>query len=140
MTISGLFGEDIVGLCACTQDSFVFNGSVLKHRVSLFEMFGYSMAEWFTGYALLIFYSCIQSTDRVQLAKFSKQILREDIPAKQYISEFTDWEKAFHSILDLPYGEKKKLIIIDEYPYMCKGNPSILSILQNLWGYRTERQ
>ena len=41
-----------------------------------------------------IFYSCTQSTDRVQLAKFSKQILREDIPAKQYISEFTDWEKA----------------------------------------------
>ena len=82
MTISGLFGEDIVGLCACTQD----------------------------------------------------------IPAKQYISEFTDWEKAFRAILDLPYGEKKKLIVIDEYPYMCKGNPSILSILQNLWGYRFERQ
>lgn len=80
-----------------------------------------------------IFYSCTQSTDRVQLAKFSKQILREDIPAKQYISEFTDWEKAFRSILDLPYGEKKKLIVIDEFPYMCKGNPSIPSILQTLW-------
>lgn len=34
-----------------------------------------------------VFYSCTQSTDGVQLAKFSKQILREDIPAKQYISE-----------------------------------------------------
>lgn len=80
-----------------------------------------------------IFFSCTQSTDRVQLAKFSKQILREDIPAKQYISEFTDWEKAFRAILDLPYGEKKKLIVIDEFPYMCKGNKSIPSILQNLW-------
>lgn len=80
-----------------------------------------------------IFYSCTQSTDRVQLAKFSKQLLREDIPAKQYISEFADWEKAFHAILDLPYGEKKKLIVIDEFPYMCKGNKSIPSILQNLW-------
>ena len=28
---------------------------------------------------------------------------------------------------------KKKLIIIDEFPYMCKGNKSIPSILQNLW-------
>ena len=37
------------------------------------------------------------------------------------------------SILDLPYREKKKLIVIDEFPYMCKGNPSIPSILQNLW-------
>lgn len=80
-----------------------------------------------------IFFSCTQSTDKAQLAKFSKQILREDIPARQYISEFADWEKAFRSILDLPYGEKKKLIVIDEFPYMCKGNKSIPSILQNLW-------
>lgn len=80
-----------------------------------------------------IFFSCTQSTDRVQLAKFSKQILREDIPAKQYITEFADWEKAFHAVLDLPYGEHKKLIVIDEFPYMCKGNKSIPSIMQNLW-------
>lgn len=80
-----------------------------------------------------IFFSCTQSTDKAQLAKFSKQILREDIPARQYISEFADWEKAFRSILDLPYGEKKKLIVIDEFPYMCRGNKSIPSILQNLW-------
>lgn len=69
----------------------------------------------------------------MQLSKFSRQLLREDIPAKKYISEFTDWEKAFRGILDLPYGENKKLIVIDEFPYMCKGNKSIPSILQNLW-------
>lgn len=80
-----------------------------------------------------IFYSCTQSTDKVQLAKFSKQLLKEDIPAKQYISEFTDWEKAFRSVLELPYGDKKKLLIIDEFPYMCKNNKSIPSILQNIW-------
>ena len=80
-----------------------------------------------------IFYSCTQSTDKVQLAKFSKQIFKENIPAKQYISEFADWESAFRSVLDLPYGDKKKLLIVDEFPYMCKGNKSIPSILQNLW-------
>lgn len=80
-----------------------------------------------------IFYSCTQTTDRVQLAKFSKQLLKEDIPAKQYVTEFADWEKAFRAILDLPYGDKKKLVIIDEFPYMCRGNKSIPSILQNLW-------
>lgn len=80
-----------------------------------------------------IFYSCTQSTDHVQLVRFSKQILKEDIPAKQYITEFSDWEKAFCAILDLPYGEEKKLIVIDEFPYMCRGNKSIPSILQNLW-------
>ena len=80
-----------------------------------------------------IFFSCTQSTDKVQLAKFSRQLLREDIPAKQYVSEFSDWEKAFGAILGLPYGDQKKLIVIDEFPYMCRGNRSIPSILQNLW-------
>ncbi len=80
-----------------------------------------------------IFYSCTQSTDKVQLSKFSKHILKEDIPAKQYISEFADWESAFRSVLDFPFGDEKKLLIIDEFPYMCKGNKSIPSVLQNLW-------
>ena len=80
-----------------------------------------------------VFYSCTQSTDKVQLAKFSKQMFREDIPAKRYISEFGDWESAFRSIRDLPYGDRKKLLIIDEFPYLCRGNHSIPSILQNLW-------
>ncbi|MDO5391467.1 MAG: ATP-binding protein [Eubacteriales bacterium] len=80
-----------------------------------------------------IFFSCTQTTDKVQLVKFSKQMLRENIPARQYISEFADWEKAFRAILDLPYGDAKKLIVIDEFPYMCRGNKSIPSILQNLW-------
>lgn len=80
-----------------------------------------------------VFYSCTQSTDKVQLSKFSKYLLKENIPAKRYISEFADWESAFHSILDLPYGDAKKLIVIDEFPYMCKGNKSIPSILQYLW-------
>ena len=80
-----------------------------------------------------VFYSCTQSTDKVQLAKFSGRVLREDIPAKKYISEFADWESALRSVLDLPYGDRKKMLIIDEFPYMCKGNKSIPSILQNLW-------
>lgn len=80
-----------------------------------------------------IFFSCTQTTGRVQLAKFSARILKEDIPARQYVSEFADWEKAFRAILDLPYGDRKKLIVIDEFPYMCRGDKSIPSILQNLW-------
>ena len=29
-----------------------------------------------------VFFSCTQSTDKVQLARFSKQLLKENIPAK----------------------------------------------------------
>jgi len=34
---------------------------------------------------------------------------------------------------EIPGEDNKKLVIIDEFPYMCKGNSSIPSILQSLW-------
>lgn len=80
-----------------------------------------------------VFYSCTESTDKQQLSKFSKKLLNENIPAKQYISEFADWESALRAIKELPYGDKKKLVIIDEFSYMCRGNAGIPSIIQNLW-------
>lgn len=80
-----------------------------------------------------VFFSCQECTDKRQLKNFSEKILKEDIPAKQYIDQFADWEKAFRAILDLPYGDKKRLLVIDEFPYMCKDNAGIPSILQNLW-------
>lgn len=80
-----------------------------------------------------IFFSCRECTDKLQLKTFSEKILKENIPASAYIKEFSDWDKAFRSITELPYSNKKKLVVIDEFPYMCKGNTSIPSILQNLW-------
>ncbi|MBR4345943.1 MAG: ATP-binding protein [Oscillospiraceae bacterium] len=79
-----------------------------------------------------IFFSCRECTDRLQLRNFSEKMFREGIPVSKFISEFSDWEQALSNIPDLPYGGKK-LVIIDEFPYMCKGNASIPSILQNLW-------
>lgn len=80
-----------------------------------------------------VFYSCREISDKLQLQSFSEKLLRENIPAASYIKEFSDWETALKSVLDLPYGDSKKLLVIDEFPYMCKGNESIPSLLQNLW-------
>ena len=80
-----------------------------------------------------VFYSCREISDKLQLRSFSEKMLREKIPAADYIREFSDWESALKSVLQLPYGDQKKLLIIDEFPYMCKGNESIPSILQTLW-------
>ncbi len=80
-----------------------------------------------------VFFSCTQTTDRIQLRNFSRQLFLEDIPARKYMNEFPDWERAFRAVSDLPYGDSKKLIVVDEFPYMCRGNRSIPSILQNLW-------
>lgn len=86
-----------------------------------------------------IFFSCQECTDKLQLKNFSKKLLNEDIPAKKYIREFNDWEQAFHTITELPHP-KKKLIVIDEFPYMCKNNSSIPSVLQNLWDHKLKDQ
>ena len=80
-----------------------------------------------------IFYSCREVSDKLQPRSFSQKLLREDIPAASYIKEFSDWESALKSITELPYGDSKKLLIIDEFPYMRKGNTGIPSILQSLW-------
>ena len=56
-----------------------------------------------------VFFSCTEITDAVQLRNFSNCMLREEIPAKNYISTSHDWETAFRFVWDLPYGEKELL-------------------------------
>lgn len=86
-----------------------------------------------------VFYACTECTDQEQLARFSNRMLSAGMPAARYIQCFTDWESALGSIKELP-NPGKKLVIIDEFPYMCKGNRSIASILQNLWDNELKEQ
>ena len=79
-----------------------------------------------------VFYSCRECADHQQLESFSERVLREDIPAAKYLKSFSDWETALSSITEFNTTQKK-LLVIDEFPYMCKANKSIPSILQNLW-------
>ncbi|MBF1696164.1 MAG: ATP-binding protein, partial [Selenomonas sp.] len=81
-----------------------------------------------------VFYACTECTDQEQLARFSKRILQAGIPAAHFLTSFSDWETALRSIQDVP-SEGKKLLIIDEFPYMCASHPELPSILQNLWDH-----
>jgi AAA+ ATPase superfamily predicted ATPase len=83
-----------------------------------------------------VFYSCREISDAKQLAAFSERVLGAGSPAAKYISAFPDWEAAFAGILELPSKGEKRLLVIDEFPYMCRANPSIPSILQILWDER----
>lgn len=86
-----------------------------------------------------VFFTCTEITDRAQLEKFSESLLSTGMEAARYLKHFEDWEMAFDSIGQLPFDEKK-LIIIDEFPYMCRGNKSIPSILQKLWDLKLREQ
>jgi AAA+ ATPase superfamily predicted ATPase len=80
-----------------------------------------------------VFYACRETTDTEQIRAFSERVLSSGHPAAKYISVFPDWAAALGSVAELPSNGEKKLLVIDEFPYMCKGNPSIPSLLQNLW-------
>lgn len=86
-----------------------------------------------------VFYSCTESPDGQQLQAFSERILSKDTPAAKFLSTFQDWESALESICQLNC-DGKKLLVIDEFPYMVKGNSVIPSILQNLWDNKLKRE
>lgn len=78
------------------------------------------------------FYTCREYTDGVQLKSFTEKIRSYHVSAFAYTDCFADWEKAFLSVLQVPTQEKK-ILVIDEFPYACKVNESIPSVLQVLW-------
>lgn len=86
-----------------------------------------------------VFYACTESPDEQQLTAFSERLLQKGLPAAQYIKRFSDWGQALGSISELP-GDEKKLLVIDEFPYMVKGNSAIPSILQNLWDEKLKNE
>ncbi|MBR1743112.1 MAG: ATP-binding protein [Lachnospiraceae bacterium] len=85
-----------------------------------------------------VFYSCTEVTDEQQLEMFSDRLLRTGMEAGKYIQSFSDWEQAFSNVKGLPF--QKKLLVIDEFPYMVQKNNSIPSILQKLWDHDLKNQ
>ncbi len=81
-----------------------------------------------------IFYACTETTDKQQFAKFSDALLSFG-NIRKTVKRFIDWEDAFTRLAEIPENEKL-VVVIDEFPYMCKGNKSIPSILQALWDHK----
>ena len=86
-----------------------------------------------------IFYTCREYTDTVQLKSFTEKVKTYNISALDFVDSFSSWEHAFSSVMMLP-TDKKKLLIVDEFPYACKANVSIPSILQVLWDEKLRRE
>jgi len=86
-----------------------------------------------------VFYFCTECTDTQQLQAFSSRMLAQGITASRYVRYFSDWEQALGSVTDLP-DSGKKLLIIDEFPYLVRNNAAVPSILQNLWDSRLRHE
>lgn len=79
-----------------------------------------------------VFYLCREYTDNQQRAEFSKALLSFSEKFSLFPDTFADWNKAFAFLSNLQ-SDRKTVVVIDEFPYMCKSNKSIPSVLQIAW-------
>lgn len=80
-----------------------------------------------------VFLSAQEKNDTLNLLDFSKMIqLRFD---KHFIASFAGWEDAFDYIttksVQREQSSGKTIIMIDEFPFIARQNPSVKSILQH---------
>ena len=71
----------------------------------------------------------LESQSMKRLAGVVARMTRNSLLQK---TVFTDWLDLFQVIADYE-PDKKKVLVIDEFPYLVKTNPAFPSILQNAW-------
>ncbi|MGM9583196.1 MAG: ATP-binding protein [Phascolarctobacterium sp.] len=79
-----------------------------------------------------IFFTCIEIPDEQLLRSFSQRVLEKNPEAAKYLTSFSNWEQAFQSLGEIK-ASTKLVVVIDEFPYMARGNNAIPSILQKVW-------
>ena len=71
----------------------------------------------------------VESQSMKRLASVAARITKN--PMLQRVA-FSDWLDLFRVISEYR-PEEKKVLVIDEFPYLVKSNPAFPSILQNAW-------
>lgn len=81
-----------------------------------------------------LFYTCREYIDKKQFAEFSDALFSFDYSLKRKRKTFSDWDEAFSALAEIA-TDRKIVVVIDEFPYMVKGDKSIPSVLQALWDH-----
>lgn len=76
-----------------------------------------------------IFFSAQEKNDELNLEDFSRAI--ENHYDGRYFATFRNWQSALDYITERLSGEKRTVLIIDEFPFIAFQNPSIKSIFQH---------
>lgn len=88
-----------------------------------------------------VFFTCTQTDNKSQLKNFSEKILSFNLPQSKYITEFSSWEHAFLALKEISAAnEEKKIVVIDEFPYMAKEYAEIPSVLQKVWDTELKKE
>ena len=84
-----------------------------------------------------LFYAAQNATREEQLESFSRLMFEAGAPGKDYLRQYPNWESALSELAKLPAlpNGNRRLIVFDEFPYLVKADPSLPSVLQNLWDH-----
>jgi AAA+ ATPase superfamily predicted ATPase len=82
-----------------------------------------------------LFFSADLSSEHEQLRQITDRIYHLTGESFLEAQPFTSWEASFRYIFD-NLAKNIPIIIIDEFPYLCTGNPALPSILQKIWDER----
>ena len=78
----------------------------------------------------VFFYVGLEQSREAALINFFEALLTQlPSPISGLITTFPDWTKAFHYLTEFAMDERL-VVVIDEYPYLAKSDPSIASTLQ----------
>lgn len=77
-----------------------------------------------------IFFVANQESKNDALKRMSRLVLETFPAAKTYLEMFDSWDKILEYIQQ-NVGDRKFVLILDEYPYLASSDPSISSVIQN---------
>lgn len=117
------------------------NRLYLENKFQLFILYGRrrvgktALLKEFCKEKEAIFFSVELSNDKMNLEKFSKQVIQyyQDTD----LQEFSSWLNAL-SFIHERQKEKPLVLVLDEFPYLAEKNPSILSTFQHLIDHRLQ--
>ena len=81
---------------------------------------------------IAFYFLATKEIESLSMKRFVKLISRESKNSLIEKANFNDWYDYFKSICDFK-PDQKKIIVIDEFPYLVKTNNAFPSILQNIW-------
>ena len=82
-----------------------------------------------------IFYSAEQSNRKLNLEKFSQMIF--NYYGVSALEPFSSWGNAL-TYIDEQQGDKRLILVLDEFPYICRKDMALLSELQHLIDHRLQ--
>jgi uncharacterized protein len=77
-----------------------------------------------------LYFPAVEATDAVSLRAFTAALVRQGVPVSRPLQ---DWDDAIRLLFSWVAGEPKA-VVIDEFPFLVKANPSLPSIIQRELG------